>query len=282
MSTVSNARMATKAVILPVPGSPFAISFLDIVETVRLSPVWIHAGWIDVIWRFRRTRLGPFWHTLGLATFVLVMGVIWSTLLRQDPYYYFRYVTVSMLSWGLIAAYITEGSGIFIAGQATALSMRFPYVAFAFAHVWRALLLFFHHFIFYIFIMLITWKSPGWTGLLAIPALFLLAANGIWMSVLSGMSCLRWRDLVPAIFSAMQISIFITPVFWPKELLGPELAFAADLNPLYHLVRIMRDPLLGIMPPLTSWLWVIATLLIGSLMTLWLYGKNRDRMPYWY
>ena len=139
-----------------------------------------------------------------------------------------------------------------------------------------------HHFIFYIFIMLITWKSPGWTGLLAIPALFLLAANGIWMSVLSGMICLRWRDLVPAIFSAMQISIFITPVFWPKELLGPELAFAADLNPLYHLVRIMRDPLLGIMPPLTSWLWVIATLLIGSLMTLWLYGKNRDRMPYWY
>ena len=282
MSTVLNAKMATKAVILPVPGNPFAISFLDIAESVRLSPVWIHAGWIDVIWRFRRTRLGPFWHTLGLAAFVLVMGVIWSTLLHQDPYEYFRYVTVSMISWGLIAAYITEGSGIFIAGQATALSMRFPYVAFAFAHVWRALLLFFHHFIFYIFIMLITWKSPGWTGLLAIPALILLAANGIWMSVLSGMICLRWRDLVPAIFSAMQISIFVTPVFWPKELLGPKLAFAADLNPLYHLVRVMRDPLLGIAPPLTSWLWVIVTLLVGSAVTLWLYGKNRDRMPYWY
>ena len=282
MRSVSSQRLEKNTLILPVPGSAFSIAYRDILETIRLSPIWIHAGWIDVIWRFRRTRLGPFWHTLGLAAFVLVMGTIWSTVLHQSPKHYFQYVTTGMISWGLIASFITEATGIYIQGQATALSMRFPFAAFAAAHVWRALLMFCHHFVFYVFIMIITWTSPGWTGLLVIPALVLLAANGIWMSILSATMCLRWRDLGLAIFSGMQIAIFVTPIFWPKELLGPNLAFAADFNPLYHLVAIMRDPLIGIVPPLTSYLWALGTLIVGSTFTFWLYGKCRDRMPYWY
>jgi ABC-type polysaccharide/polyol phosphate export permease len=165
---------------------------------LRLWPVWLHAGWIDVVWRFRRTRLGPFWHTLGLAAFVLTMGVVWSSILRQDPVNYFRYVTVSLIVWTLIASLITDGTNIIIAGQSTALSMRFPYAAFAFAHVWRALLLFGHHFVLYVLVMLGTLHSPGWVVVLALPALVLLTANGVWMSLLIGIMCLRRRDLIPA------------------------------------------------------------------------------------
>lgn len=282
MSMETKLRRSTKTVILPSPGGPFAVARSDVLDAVELAPVWLHAGWIDVIWRFRRTRLGAFWHTLGLAAFVLVMGVLWSTILKQDPLQYFRYVTSSMIVWGLIASFITEGTGILIAGQPTALSMRFPFVAFAFAHVWRAVLLFGHHLVFYVVVMVGTLYSPGWALLYAIPALLLIVANGVWISLLSGMISLRWRDMGPATFSAMQIAIFVTPVFWPKELLGPKLAFAADFNPLYHLVRILRDPMLGTVPPLESWLWVIATLIAGSTLTFWLYGKQRDRMPYWY
>jgi ABC-type polysaccharide/polyol phosphate export permease len=80
----------------------------------------------------------------------------------------------------------------------------------------------------------------------------------------------------------MQIMMFVTPVFWPKELLGPRLAAAAELNPFYHLVRILRDPLLGTVPPLTSWLWASGTLVLGGALTFWLYGRVRNRLPYWY
>jgi ABC-2 type transport system permease protein len=282
MSIETNTKVSGKAVILPSPGSPFLVARRDLDDAMRLAPVWLHTGWIDVVGRYRRTRIGPFWHTLSLAAFVLVMGVLWSTILHQDPFQYFRYITASMIVWGLIASFITEGTGILVAGQSTALSMRFPYVAFAFAHVWRSLLMFGHQFVFYIVVMVGTLYSPGWPVFYAIPALFLITANGVWMSLLIGIVCLRWRDLIPATASAMQIAIFVTPVFWPKELLGPSLAFAAEFNPLYHLVRIMRDPLLGTVPPLTSWIWVITTLIVGSAATLWVYGRQRDRLPYWY
>jgi ABC-2 type transport system permease protein len=275
-------KPATNSVTLPSSGSPFVVSFRELREAMLLAPVWLHAGWIDVVWRFRRTRLGPFWHTLSLAAFVLVMGVIWSSILHQDPFQYFRYVAASMIIWSLVASFITEATGILVAGQSTALSMRFPFVAFACAHVWRSLILFAHHFVFYIAVIVFTLYSPGWTVFYAVPGLLLIVANGVWMSLLSGIICLRWRDVIPATGSAMQIAMFVTPVFWPKDMLGPKLAFAADFNPLYHLVRIMRDPLLGVTPPLESWLWVLATLISGSVITCWVYGKQRDRMSYWY
>jgi ABC-type polysaccharide/polyol phosphate export permease len=282
MTKDMNTTASTKVMVLPSPGSPFAVSLHELGEAMHLAPVWLHAGWIDVVWRFRRTRLGPFWHTLSLAAFVLVMGVIWSSILHQDPLQYFRYVTASLIVWGLVASFITDATGILVAGQSTALSMRFPFVAFACAHVWRSLLLFAHQFVFYIAVMVFTLYSPGWTVFYAIPALLLIIANGVWMSLLAGIICLRVRDLIPATASAMQIAMFVTPVFWPKDLLGHKLAFAADFNPLYHLTTILRDPLLGVTPPLVSWLWVLATLIVGSMLTLWVYGKKRDRMPYWY
>jgi ABC-2 type transport system permease protein len=280
MDSYTNA--SSKPVVLPAPGTPFQIAWYDIKEAVRLAPVWLHSGWINVVWRYRRTRLGPFWHTLGLATFILVMGTIWSTLLHQSPVHYFRYVTTSLIVWGLIASFITEGTGVLVAGQSTVQNMRFPVIAFSLSHVWRAFLLFCHQFVFYIIMMAGTLFWPGWSVLLAIPGLLLLLANGIWMSLLSGMISLRWRDAALATASAMQIAIFVTPVFWPKEMLGPRLGMAADFNPLYHLVMVMRGPLLGTPPSLADWIWAVCTLVIGSLVTLWVYGRNRDRIPYWY
>ena len=73
----------------------------------------------------------------------------------------------------------------------------------------------------------------------------------------------------------MQITMFVTPVLWPKDLLGSNLAFAADLNPLYHLTRIMRDPLLGVAVPLEeAGFGPLPHSFMGSIVTFWVYGKQ--------
>lgn len=268
--------------VAPTPGSAFAVAFGDIRAAVRLAPMWIHTGLIEVVWKYRRTRLGPFWHTLNLAIFVIVMGVIWSRVLNQNPVEHFRYVGTSLIIWSLIASQVTDATGIIIAGEATAMSMRFPYFAFALKHAWTSLLLFAHHMILYAAIMVGSFKFPGWPLFLLVPALLLILANGIWLSLIVGILCLSKRDLVLVIGSAMQIMMFVTPVFWPKNLLGAELAYAVDFNPLYHLLTIARLPMLGGVPPMSCWFWAIGTLAVGSCFTLWIYGRYRDRITYWY
>lgn len=266
----------------PPAGGKYSVTFEDVIAALRMAPVWIHSGWIEVVWKYRRTRLGPFWYTLSLAIFVIVMGVIWGKVLQQNPVEYFRYVGTSLIAWSFISSMITDATGLMIAGESTVMSMRFPYVAFAFKHVWCSLLLFAHHLILYIIIMACTTKSPGWPIFMAIPGLLLVMLNGIWISTIIGMACLKKRDLVLMIISLMQIMMFVTPVFWPKDLLGPELAYAVDFNPLYHLLTVLRSPLLGIEPPVSSWVWGIGTLAIGSVFSSWIYGKYRDRLAYWF
>jgi ABC-type polysaccharide/polyol phosphate export permease len=266
----------------PPSGGAFAVALGDIRAAARMAPMWIHTGWIGVVWRYRRTRLGPFWHTLSLAAFVIVMGVIWSKALNADPVQHFRYVGTSLIVWSLIASQITGATSIIISEKSTALSMRTPYIAFALKHVWSSLLLFAHHMILYVAIMVGSLKFPGWSLLLLAPALLLILANGVWMSLIVGMICLSKRDFIPMISSAMQIMMFVTPIFWTKDRFGAEIARMTDFNPLYHFVSILRMPMLGNIPPLDSWLWSIGTLAVGSWVTSWIYGRYRDRLAYWY
>ena len=150
--------------------------------------------------------------------------------------------------------------------------MRFPYCAFTFALTWRGLLMFGHHLILFVVIAAATLLVPSQAMVLAVPALALVLLNCVWLSMVAGMACLRFRDLSPAIASGMQVLMFVTPIFWPADMLGKRLAFLAELNPFYHLVIVLRDPLLGRIPETGDWLWAAGSAVVevaGSFLDLW-------------
>ena len=97
---------------------------------------------------------------------------------------------------------------------------------------------------------------PGWTGLLALPGLALLCLNGIWAGLLLGIVSARFRDVPPIITSVVRICFFVTPIIWTPELL-PARTLVLDANPFFHLVEVVRAPLLGQMPGLASWIAVL-------------------------
>jgi len=274
--------MPSIEVVTPSGGGAFSVALLDLKEALERYPLWLHQGWVDVVHKYRRTRIGPLWHTISLAIFIVAMGTFYSVILKIDPVTYFRNVTVNYIVWILISSAITDGTGHFVAAQATALSMRFPYCAYSFAQTWRGLLMFGHHLILYILIAAATLLVPSRAMVFAIPALALVLLNCVWLSMITGIACLRFRDLSPAITSGVQVLMLITPVFWPVSMLGKQFAFLAELNPFSHLVAVLRDPMLGRIPDTGDWLWVAGSAAVGWLVTLWIYGRYRDRFAYWY
>ena len=54
-----------------------------------------------------------------------------------------------------------------------------------------------------------------------------------------------------------------------------------DINPFYHLIEVIRAPLLGSAPTTISWLVSIGMALIGWIITLYVYGKYKNRISYW-
>jgi ABC-type polysaccharide/polyol phosphate export permease len=78
----------------------------------------------------------------------------------------------------------------------------------------------------------------------------------------------------------MQILFFITPVIWTGDRLS---GFEALLqfNPLYHLLELVRTPLLGSSPPLVNWLVSIGMAAAGIPIAIALFGRYRARIAYW-
>jgi ABC-type polysaccharide/polyol phosphate export permease len=256
----------------------------DLIDGARRVNLWSRLGWMEVKRRYRRTAIGPFWSVISLTTFVLTMGAVGTGLWRLDPYTYLPFLTAGMLAWTMISTSIAEACSVFIASSNLFRNARCDFSLLVYALVWRNLLVFLHHLAVYALVVLALMPHfllcPA--TLLLIPGLALLALNGFWITLLLGMACLRFRDIQQIVLNVTQIVFITTPIIWRADLMeGNGRLVFAQLNPVYHCVELVRAPLLGAAPTPESYLVVGGLAAIGGLVTYWLFGRFRARIPYW-
>jgi ABC-type polysaccharide/polyol phosphate export permease len=243
--------------------------------------MWGRLGWAETKRRYRRTTIGPFWTTLSLAVFVIVLGVVWSRLWNQDPKTYMPYLTSGMVTWMLFSAITSEGSAVFINSEVLLKQLRIPYTLLACTVVWRNIIVFCHNLLIYVVVCIYAGISPTWATLLVIPGLLLFCLNGVWIALLLALLCARFRDIQQIITSLLQVSMFVTPIFWSPEQLHGRMIEFVDYNILYHYVEIVRAPLLGRIPGPWTWFMVAAAAVAGWAFTFYLFSMFRRRIPYW-
>ncbi len=57
--------------------------------------------------------------------------------------------------------------------------------------------------------------------------------------------------------------------------------YLLDLNPVYHLLEIVRLPLLGMVPRAANWAVALGLALAGWCAALLLFGRFKRRIAYW-
>src|SRR5262249_18316337 len=121
-----------------------------------------------------------------------------------------------------------------------------------------------------------------WATLLFVPALLLVCVTMAWMNLVIAMVGARFRDLQPIIGSVLQLVFFVTPLIWDRHLVvGKVHDLFVDANPFYHLVEIMRAPLLGRAPSSLTIATVTMMAVVGWYITYLLFVRFRRRIPYW-
>jgi ABC-type polysaccharide/polyol phosphate export permease len=253
----------------------------DIASGLRRWDMWGRLGWRENKRRYRRTVIGPFWSTLSLAVFVVVLGFVWSRLWQQNPQEYMPYLTSGMVVWLLLSVIITEGCNAFIQGEALIKQLRMSYTLLACAVVWRNVIVFGHNLLIFVIVAIYAGLTVRPATLLVIPGLLLFCANAIWIVMLLGIACVRYRDIQQLVTTLLQVAMFVTPVFWSPAQLGPDMQFVVHFNLLYHYIEIVRAPLLGHVPAAETWCAVIGTAVAGWALVFCLFSYFRRRIPYW-
>jgi len=239
-------------------------------------------GWQDVRQRYRRSTLGPFWITMSMGVMIGTIGVVFGQIFQSTITEFLPYLAVGMILWNYMSAIIIEGCAGFIAAETIIKQLPIPLFVHIMRMVWRNILILAHNIVIFPLVLIAVGKPITWLALLSIPGLVLQCANLTWLALFLGMLCARYRDLPQIVNSVLQVVFYLTPIMWMPKLL-PQRAgtFLLDLNPVYHLLEIVRSPLLGQIPSLTNWLVSLALALFGWGITLALYNRYRLRIVYW-
>jgi len=252
----------------------------DIREGLSAWPLWGLLGWNDIRQRYRRSLLGPFWLTASMAIMVVALGIIYSRIFKTDIQDFLPFLCVGLLAWGFISSALNEAGTLFIGSESYIKQVRLPFSLYVFRFVWSRLIIFGHNFIIYFGVLAYFKMWPGAVVMAALPGFVLLIFNALLVCIYLGMAAARFRDIPQIVSSVVQIVFFLTPIMWKPEYLGAQ-SYLVEFNPFYHLIELVRAPLLGRLPSSTSYEAVFlisaANLLVASVF----FVRYRSRIAYW-
>lgn len=258
----------------------------NLVQKFAFTKADLYIAWTlalnDVKHAYKRSTFGPFWFTISMTIQIVVMGLVFGLIFKLSLSDYFPYITASMIIWSFIATAVSDGSQSLIVSEGIIRQIKINYSIFAIRSVIKNLLLLAHNAP-VVLLVLIVFGKISFFNLLFAPGLIILTGNLIWISILTGMLSARFRDMAPIISSGMTILYFLSPIMWMPESLGDSnLAhFLLGLNPLYHLLQVVREPLLGDVPTFENYAASLAILAIGALFTSIIFKKFKNEIPFW-
>jgi len=252
----------------------------DLAAAWKRRQLAIYLAWSETVARYRRSTLGPIWLVLGTAVGVVGMGFIWSILLQQDMESFIPSITVGLVVWQFISGVVTESPGMFVKNATMLVNIRMPVYLITLQAFGRHLINLAHNLVVVLAVFIIFPQYNSWTSLLALPGLLIVSINLVAIMQLVGILGARFRDLEPLILAFFPILFFLSPVIYRPGQLGAAEAIMT-FNPIAHYIRVIRDPMLGVVPSVGSYAIVLALTAVTVLLSLWMTGSRAYRLPYW-
>jgi ABC-type polysaccharide/polyol phosphate export permease len=263
----------------PLPGRSVQ-AWRDLVEGLKRHWIWTALALQDMKIRYRGSLLGPFWVTISTLVMVVAMGFIYSHLFHTTSITYMPYLGLGLIVWQLISSLITEGCQTFLMAEAIIQQVPVPFSIHAYRVVCRNFIVFAHN----LAIVPLGWIafriSLDWHLIEAAAGCFVLAVNGVWITLFLGIFSTRFRDIAPIVASFLQVTFFLTPIFWPIESLGIYRPIA-EFNPLFCAIDVIRAPLMGLPVEPYSWPVLAAATVVGLGVTFVFFARFRSRIAYW-
>ena len=241
---------------------------------------WLGLGNQEVKARYSRTFLGPLWMTFNLGFSITLVGFVFGTIFGMPAADFVPHLAVSLVIWNFMVSLLNEGARCYIDAAGYIKQLKQPLMLYFFMLVWKNIITLAHNMlvipiVFAVFLIL----PDFWIILLPlniILVVFSVAPFAIVIGVLSA----RYRDIPQIVANLMSALFFATPIVWKIELLGDKAVFAY-MNPLTHLIEIVRISAFGQLPPISSYLVAFFVGIIGWLLAALVFSRFRSRIAYW-
>lgn len=249
-------------------------------EGTRRTDIWWTLAWFDIVLRYRRSMLGPFWITLSMGAMIGGMGPLYNSLFGTELSKFFPHLTLGLIFWSFLASVVTESCNSFVNSGNYLKQGYFPINLFVWRSMSRNVIQFFHQVVLYIPVAIWAGISLSWSAWLVVPAFFLLLVNAHALGLALGLVCTRFRDVTQIVTSVMQMLMFLTPVFWMADGLTGRAQYIL-WNPLAQMLELLRLPLMGGVADAQTWIGILCWTALNLAVACVLFSKYRRRVVYW-
>jgi len=255
----------------------------DYRDSLRFPEFWVYATWLGVVTKYRRSRLGLFWAVSPAALYTFGIGGFYGFLQGISPKVFVAHLGIGYVVFRFITVSLSEATSTFSSHASFILDGRVRLTD----YVLRVMAKSAFHFICALPVLIVAaWLNPNaepWGLLQTIPAFLLVLVNLGWMAVFLAIIGARLPDIHELVGSVLMFSFLFTPIIWmaSQAPLGTLRGTIARVNPLFHLVEIVRAPLLGEGVESGTYIYLALMTLIGWLTAYFVYRRYARYVPLW-
>ena len=250
----------------------------------RARHFWIHLSVSDLRSRWRRSFLGALWCIIQPLGMTLLLALVFSRLFNSDILSYAPYILSGLVVWECVTACVTGGALSFVQADAYIKQTKHPLAIYTLRTVLSSLAV-----LGLASVALFGWSAIvlpqhsgwHWLGALTIFPVLLLV---LWpLATLLAYVGTRFRDLPHATGLFMQALWFVSPVYFETRMFrNGGLDALVDYNPIFHLLQLLRAPLLeGKWPTLENLGFTLLAAVVLALLA-WMTGRVAERRVIFY
>lgn len=255
----------------------------DYRDSLRHPEFWIYATWLELVTRYRRSKLGILWALLPPFLYAFGVGWFFGTLQRIDPIEFIPHLGLGYVVFRLVTVAINESTTACAAHASFIMDGRTRLTDYVLRVVAKALF----YFVLatpVIALALIMSGTVSWAGVgLAIPGLLIVLLNIAWIGAVVAVVGARFPDVSQLVGSVLMFGFLFTPIIWQASQvpLGTMRGTIARANPLFHFVEIVRAPLLHEPLERLSIVYLAVLTVVGWGLAAWVYRRYAKFVPMW-
>lgn len=250
----------------------------------RSRHFWIHLALSDLRSRWRRSFFGVLWAIMQPLGMTVLLALVFSRMFKSDILTYAPYLLSGMIIWDCVTACITGGALSFVQADAYIKQCKHPLAIYTLRTVITNLIT-----LALVSLALFAWSAItlperfGWSWVASL-SIFPVLVFILWpLSTLLAYIGARFRDLPYATGLVMQALWFVSPVYFEAKMFRQGgMDALVDYNPIYHLLQLVRAPLLnGEWPTPENYGYPLLAALLFALIA-WAIGYKAERKVIFY
>lgn len=236
----------------------------------------------EMISMFGATSLGSLWQPISLGVTVFGIGVIFGQLFNLPLDRYLPFLCIGMIQWQFLVNVFNDMSGVFANGSAHK-DTRYDELIIFPLRIWSKQIFQMCFNVIILFVVALYFKlALSFVQLMiSITGLVIFSYITLYCGLLFCLVGAFYKDFANIVKNIFGLLFFVTPVMWQPSSL--KYSYVFDFNPIYHLIEIVRRPILDYSHfEFAHLLYAFATLIIIALLSIACWTRNCWKIPYHY